>query len=64
VSFWDGRAQEGWEYPYPPEGVLCKGAKYALCADKGDKTVVICISQMKEDPEMAKEIFESFRWTE
>jgi hypothetical protein len=37
---------------------------YAMCSEKDGKTVVICISQMKDDPEMAKDIFETFRWTE
>jgi hypothetical protein len=36
---------------------------YAMCSEKDGKTVVICISQMKDDPEMAKQIFETFRWT-
>ncbi len=37
---------------------------YAFCSIKDNKTVVICIDQTKDDPEMAKQIFESFRWTE
>ena len=37
---------------------------YALCSEKDGKTVVICISQMKDDPELAKQIFETFKWTE
>lgn len=37
-------------------------AAYALCAEKDGKTVVICIDQMKDDPKMAQQIFETFRW--
>jgi hypothetical protein len=37
---------------------------YALCSEKDGKTVVICLSQMTDDPAMAEEIFSTFRWTE
>jgi hypothetical protein len=37
---------------------------YALCSQRGDKTVVICLQQMKDDPKMAEEIFSTFRWIE
>ena len=37
---------------------------YAFCADKNGKAVTICIQQMTDDEEMAKQIFESFRWTD
>ncbi len=40
-----------------------KGAAgYALCTEKDGKTVLICISQIKDDPKMAQQIFETFRW--
>jgi hypothetical protein len=39
-------------------------AAYALCSEKDGKTVVICISQMQDDPKLAQEIFETFRWVE
>jgi hypothetical protein len=39
-------------------------AAYALCSEKDGKTVVICISQMRDDPALAKEIFETFRWND
>ncbi len=39
-------------------------AGYALCSEHNGKTVVICINQMKDDPAMAKQIFETFRWTQ
>ncbi len=37
---------------------------YALCSERDGKTVVICLSQMTDDPKMAEEIFSTFRWTE
>ena len=48
-----------WSY----EGCQKGQAAYALCSEKDGKTVVICISQMTDNPEQAKEIFETFRWT-
>ncbi len=63
----DSRGQ-GWiDYgdPYPLCATLGSyEARYAFCSEKNGKTVVICISQMKDDPAMAKQIFETFRWTE
>jgi hypothetical protein len=70
VNYRDGYGGEGWTYPYDPKNILCKiqgtpppAQVYALCSEKDDKTVVICISQMTDNPEQAKEIFETFRWT-
>lgn len=37
---------------------------YAFCAEKDGKAVAICIQQMTDDEDMAREIFESFRWTD
>lgn len=37
---------------------------YGFCSEKDGKTVVICISQMTDDPDLAKQIFETFRWTD
>lgn len=37
---------------------------YVLCSEKDGKTVVICINEMTNNPELAKEIFETFKWTE
>jgi hypothetical protein len=36
---------------------------YAFCAEKDGRAVAICIQQMTDDEQQAKEIFESFRWT-
>lgn len=37
---------------------------YAFCAEKDGKAVAICIQQMTDDEDMAREIFESFDWTD
>jgi hypothetical protein len=37
---------------------------YVLCSEKDDKRVVVCIQQMTDNPELAEEIFSTFRWTE
>lgn len=57
--------QEGYIPPYDTSTVKCGGAPfvYAFCSEKDDKTVVICINQQTDNPELAKEIFETFRWT-
>lgn len=66
---WDGIGNEGWEFPPDWQKIACKkegipppGEIYVLCSEKNAKTVVICISQMKDDPKMAEEIFKTFRW--
>lgn len=35
---------------------------YVLCSEKGEKTVLICISQMTDNPQLAEEIFSTFKW--
>lgn len=62
---------EGYELPESIFTILCTNSglpittkTYAFCSEKNSKTVVICINPIKDDPEMAKQIFESFRWTE
>jgi len=39
-------------------------AAYALCSEKDGKRVLICISQMTDNPQLAEEIFRTFRWGE
>lgn len=58
---------------YPPD---CSGtdyfdgtckteyATYAFCAEKDARRVVICMNQNKDNPELAKQVFESFRWVD
>lgn len=64
VDFWD----HGMDYE-PGTEPLCRaaggptGTGYALCSEKDGKTVVICISQMSDNPKLAEDIFKTFRWT-
>ncbi len=37
---------------------------YAFCSQKNGKTVLICISQMTDNPGLAEEIFRTFRWVD
>ena len=69
VDYWDNHELEGWEYQEWND-VVCTyagnpgpKAVYALCSEKDDKTIVICINQMSDNPSLAKQIFETFRWT-
>lgn len=53
------------ENPDPLEtGSREYGAAYALCSEKNGKTVIVCVTQVKDNSEIAQKIFESFRWTE
>lgn len=40
----------------------CKGG-YAFCSEHAGKQVTICISQQTDNPKLANEIFDSFKWT-
>jgi hypothetical protein len=51
-EYWSGKGCQG------------PGSAYALCSEKDGKTVVICISQMTDDPQLAEDIFKTFRWTD
>ncbi len=51
-----------WRRDYELEHGLYSA--YALCSEKDGKTVVICVSQVTDDPDLARSIFETFRWTE
>lgn len=54
--------------PAPGENdVFCPPLKpatssYAFCAKKGEKAVAICLQQMTDNPDLAEEIFRTFRW--
>lgn len=43
----------------PPSG----GASYVFCAEKDNKSVLICVNQQTDNPALAEEIFKTFRWT-
>lgn len=74
ADIFEDRGLEGWDplaVEVPGYGlvntmdVVCQGdspGMYALCSEKNGKTVVICLSQMTDDPKMAEEIFNTFRW--
>lgn len=74
VDVWDGMGNEGWEPPFEEsDETVCSykvipepGSNiYAMCSQQGDKTIIACLNLTKNDnPTFAKEIFESFRWTE
>jgi hypothetical protein len=70
VDAWDGFGIEGWEFPYDLHQIICRydgtprpNAVFALCAERNHQTVVICISQVERNDSLAKQIFETFRWT-
>jgi len=47
----------------PPVCTVPKnGAGYALCSEKDGKVVIVCISQRHDNEELAKQVFETFRW--
>lgn len=59
--YWTG------DFPHEFDPNLCKplsseGVAYALCSEKDGKRVLICISQMTDNPKLAEEIFRTFRW--
>ena len=66
VTYWDRFPHDvGFSEPEPHcRPASGNGNAYALCSEKNGKTVVICISQVTDDPALAKQIFETFRWTE
>lgn len=47
---------------YPHKNPYEQMTAYAFCSQKGEKTILICISQMTDNPELAEEIFSTFRW--
>jgi hypothetical protein len=40
------------------------GSGYGMCAKKNGETIVICLSQVTDNPEIAKQIFKSFQWAD
>lgn len=54
-----------WDYDISRGGVirLSNDAAYALCSEKDDKTVLVCLSQVTDNPALAEKIFSTFRWT-
>ncbi len=62
-----GFGEVNWEkYPEEPKcrpaGANATGGGYALCSERNNKTILICISQFTKDENMAKSIFKTFKW--
>ncbi|MDD4286870.1 MAG: hypothetical protein PHN33_00790 [Candidatus Peribacteraceae bacterium] len=55
-----------WDYDEAKGGVLrlSNDAAYVLCSEKDGKRVLICISQITDNPALAEQIFMTFRWTD
>ena len=45
--------------PYKPDTV-----SYILCSEKNGKRIAICIFQVIDNPDLAEQIFRTFRWTD
>lgn len=41
---------------------LDRGEAYVFCSEKSGKRVLICLSQMTDEPQLAEQIFSTFRW--
>lgn len=70
MDAWDGLGQEGFEFPKHWQQMICKKEGtplpkevYVLCSEKNGRRVVMCVSEMKNNPALSKQIFETFRWT-
>jgi hypothetical protein len=69
ADYWGDVGMEGWEPAYDVNHVVCaydymqKSIEYAFCSEKNGKTVVICINQVTKNESLAKQIFETFRWS-
>lgn len=48
---------------YPEKNPREDFTAYGLCAEKGGKKVLICITQVTKDFALAKQVFSTFRWT-
>ncbi|MBP9773132.1 MAG: hypothetical protein KBD00_00700 [Candidatus Peribacteraceae bacterium] len=68
VDFWERYSSGEGYLDYDGEPPNCRpatgenGAAYALCSEKDGKTVLICISQVSDNPGIATQIFDSFKW--
>ena len=57
-------SDELWDSPCKNIGYPEGHTIYGFCAEKNGKAVAICVQQMTDNEQQAKEIFESFRWTD
>jgi len=49
---------------YPDKNPREHLTAYGLCAEKDGRKILICITQVTKDFDLAKQIFSTFRWTE
>jgi hypothetical protein len=71
VDGWDNLKFETGDNPYEGlnnvicnyDGVSPDNTIYTLCGEKNQKTVVVCINQVTKNEDLAKQIFETFHWT-
>jgi hypothetical protein len=70
MDFYKGWNLEGWEPPYDKNILVCdyylgkpQSILYGFCDEKNNKTVIMCLTQLKDNPSLAEDIFKSFRWT-
>jgi hypothetical protein len=47
---------------YSEDNIWIGSSDYAFCSENNGKIVLICISQMEDNPELAEEIFSTFEW--
>jgi hypothetical protein len=38
------------------------GAAYVLCSEKDGKTVLVCVTEITDNPTLAEQIFRTFKW--
>ncbi len=62
VDFWE-ITKGDFDLKDRPTCFPAGGTSYALCSEHAGKQVLICISQVTDNPALAKQIFDSFRWT-
>lgn len=68
VDFFKQFTSEGGMIDYEGERPLCAQPgpttfRYVFCSQRGERTVVVCINQMTDNPALAEQIFSTFRWT-
>ncbi len=49
---------------YPEKNPYEHMTAYAFCAQKGEKMVLVCVTQATKNQNQAEEIFSTFRWTD
>jgi len=63
---------KGGENPDPDLIPLCRptpsggkhGSAYALCTQKNNKEALVCVSQVNDNPRVANQVLNTFRWTD